>query len=223
SEAAANDPRQEIVEPKGHELDVLVLGSDATARRDPSFFRNERAKQENALARSTGRDEESRNGLDPLGGEPGFFEDLAADRLLRRLALLDHAGSHGLEPAAGLRARRIHELLDEIDGARLGIDQECRDRVTTLEIEPLHLLAHASVVALEPQPRLIDLEEIVEHAPAADDLDLRHCGSFHLGRGVYLSWSAAVWSCRKAWPQRSGRTLMLTRRRFLDGALGAGL
>src|SRR5207245_4227678 len=53
---------------------------------------------------------------------------------------------------------------DQIDSARLGIDQERRDRVTTLEIEPPHLLAHASVVALEPQPRLVDLEEIVEQA-----------------------------------------------------------
>src|SRR5262249_51353442 len=167
------------------------------ARRDPRLGRNEGAKQENALAGSARRDEESRNGLDTLGVESGFFEDFAADRVIRLLALFDHAGSHRLEPAAGLRQRRRHDLLDQIDRARLGIDQERRSRVTALEIEPPHLLAHAPVVALKAQSRLVDLEETIEHAPAADDLDLRHCGSFS-------SWPGSL-------PQLVRRSMVLTR------------
>src|SRR2546426_629842 len=77
------------------------------------------------------------------------------------------------------------------DTAALGdarsIRQQRRGGIAALEVEPPHRLAHGAVVALETQVRLVDLEEIVEHAPAADDLDFWHCGSLGSSSGCTAS------------------------------------
>src|SRR5262249_53480471 len=102
-------------------------------------------------------------------------------------ARVNHSRRDRLEPATGLRQRRGHELLDQIDDALLAIEKKRSGGITALENEPPYLPAHASVIAREPQSRLIDLEEIVEHAPAVDDFDLRHYSALRLAARITLA------------------------------------
>src|SRR5262249_44278289 len=146
----------------------------ARRRRGPRAIRHAGAEQEDALARPARRQEEARDRLDLVDREARLLGDLPSYRLFRRLAGIDHAGHHRVEPAAGFLERRIHELLDQIDAAAFGVHEQRRGGIAALEAEPPHHLAHLSVITFEFQARLLDLEEIIEQALAADHLDLRH-------------------------------------------------
>src|SRR5262249_37080832 len=130
--------------------------------------------------------------LDLVDGESGLLQDFASDRRFRRFAGVDHAGDDGVEPAASLLQGRIHELPDEIDRSPSGVDQERRHRITALQVQPSHRLAHRSVETFETEIRLLDLEEIIEHALAAEYFHFRHRRSFPALPTVYRKRQAAV-------------------------------
>src|SRR5262249_55111230 len=133
---------------------------------------------------------------------------------------VDNPSDDGVEPAAGLLQGRIHELPHEIDRSPPRVHQERRRRIAALDIEPPHHLAHRSVKTLEAQMRLLDLEEIIEQAPAADQLHFRHRRSFPAAATVYRKRRGAVWSAgsarsagAKAWEKNDVDPSPIPRRR----------
>jgi hypothetical protein len=102
---------------------------------------------------------------------------ISPDRGFRRLACLDHSGDQVGKPAARLLEGRIFELLREMDAPSLHVHEQRRGRVAALEAQAPHHRAHGPVIALVAQQRFVDLEEIVEHALAADHFDLAHPAS----------------------------------------------
>jgi tRNA(adenine34) deaminase len=112
-EAMRRKAHQEIVKHHGQEPDVLVLCGDTAAFGD-------------AAPSDTSAQNRKMRSLDPPGetkksaiGSTRSTAKPASSRISRRIAspasrLVDHASHDSLQPAAGLRERRIHELLDQI-------------------------------------------------------------------------------------------------------------